>query len=228
MRFAEPPALLPRPNPERIMIKHELMKKTIDTRGRLCPEPLILTRRAIAEGAAGDEFEVLTDNATACSNLRTYLTELGIAFEGDGEVIRFRLGASIPAGVSRPVSNETCAVPEVVAEKGDYCVAVAADRMGRGDDALGAILLRAFINALGEAERLPGHILCYNSGINVALDGSDTAEALRELEKRGVEVLVCGTCLDFYGATERLAAGKVSNMFRITEVLSKAGHVVYP
>lgn len=204
------------------------MKKTIDTRGRLCPEPLILTRRAIAQGTAGDEFEVLTDNATACSNLRTYLTELGVAFEGDGEVIRFTLGATVPGAGAVPAASATvCDAPAATA-KGDYCVAVAADRMGRGDDALGAILLRAFINALGEAERLPGHILCYNSGINVALEGSDTVAALRELEKRGVEVLVCGTCLDFYGVKERLAAGRVSNMFRITEVLSQTGHVVYP
>lgn len=205
------------------------MKKTIDTRGRLCPEPLILTRRAIAQGVAGDEFEVLTDNATACSNLRTYLTELGIAFEGDGEVIRFTLGAAASGSGAIPAaSTVVCDMPEAAAAKGDYCVAVAADRMGRGDDALGAILLRAFINALGEAERLPGHILCYNSGIHVALEGSDTAAALRELEKRGVEVLVCGTCLDFYGVKERLAVGKVSNMFRITEVLSQTGHVIYP
>lgn len=205
------------------------MKKTIDTRGRLCPEPLILTRRAIAQGTAGDEFEVLTDNATACSNLRTYLTELGVAFEGDGEVIRFTLGAAVPGSGAIPAASPVvCDAPAAAAKKEDYCVAVAADRMGRGDDDLGRILLRAFINALGEAERLPGHILCYNSGINVALDGSDTVAALRELEARGVEVLVCGTCLDFYGATERLAAGRVSNMFRITEVLSRAGHVVYP
>lgn len=211
--------------------------KTIDTRGRLCPEPLIMTKRAIAQAVPGDEFEVLTDNSTACSNLGSYLTELGIAFRlgtaGPGEeVIRFTLDADSSFARSDSIPEPVCEVqsqPAVTkAAKGYYCVAVGSDRMGRGDDGLGKILLRAFINSLGEAERLPSHILFYNSGINAALEGSDTIPALRELETRGVKILVCGTCLDFYEAKERLAIGTVSNMFKITEVLSKAGHVVYP
>ena len=207
--------------------------KTIDTRGRLCPEPLIMTRRAIAQGPPGDEFEVLTDNDTACSNLRSYLTELGIAFRAEsrpeGDAIRFTLSA-VPAGAGASAPEPVCDVqpPKAAGATGDYCVVVASDRMGRGDDDLGRILLRAFINSLGEAERLPGHILFYNSGINAALEGSDTVEALRGLQSRGVEILVCGTCLDFYGAKERLAVGTVSNMFKITEVVTQAGHAVYP
>lgn len=205
--------------------------KTIDTRGKLCPEPLILTRRAIAQGVPGDEFEVLTDNETAFSNLRSYLAELGIGFRTESDTIRFTL-SEVPAGVGPAAPEPVCAAVELAAgprvERGDYCVAVTADCMGRGDDDLGKVLLRAFINSLGEAERLPGHMVFYNSGIHVALEGSDTVPALRELETRGVEILVCGTCLDFYGMKERLAVGRVSNMFRITEVLSQAGHVVYP
>ncbi|WP_298061682.1 sulfurtransferase-like selenium metabolism protein YedF [uncultured Rikenella sp.] len=206
--------------------------KPIDTRGQLCPQPLIMTRRAIAQAVPGDEFEVLTDNETAFSNLRSYLAELGIEYRTEGDTIRFTL-SEVPAGAGPSAPEPVCGtarepVAGSHAERGDYCVAVTADRMGRGNDDLGKILLRAFINSLGEAERLPSHMVFYNSGIHAALEGSDTIPALQELEKRGVEILVCGTCLDFYGMKERLAVGRVSNMFRITEVLSQAGHVVYP
>lgn len=207
--------------------------KTIDTRGRLCPEPLIMTKRAIAAAAPGDRFEVLTDNPTAFSNLKSYLTELGIAFDVEVDTIRFTL-AAVSAGAAPTVPDPVCPTPPGpvsvpgAAGKGNYCVAVSSDRMGSGDDDLGRILLRAFVNALGEVERLPSHMLFYNGGIRLTLEGSDTVAALRELEARGVGILVCGTCLDFYGVKERLAVGTVSNMFKITEVLSGAGHVVYP
>ena len=205
--------------------------KTIDTRGKLCPQPLIMTKRAIAAAAPGDEFEVLTDNPTAFSNLKSYLTELGIAFRAEEDRLRFTL-SSVPAGAAPSSPDPVCGVPArplaaVPAAKG-YCVAVRSDRMGEGNDDLGRILLRAFINALGDADRLPDHMLFYNGGVHLALEGSDTVPALQERERRGVKILVCGTCLDFYGVKERLAVGTVSNMFKITEVLSQTGHVVYP
>ena len=157
--------------------------KTIDTRGRLCPEPLIMTKRAISGAGPGDEFEVLTDNPTALSNLKSYLTELGIVFRTEGDTVRFVL-AGVPSGAAAGTPDPVCGTPSrsvPVSGHGDYCVAV-----------------------------------------------SDTVAALKELERRGVKILVCGTCLDFYDAKERLAVGTVSNMFKITEVLAGAGHVVYP
>ncbi|SUE34867.1 sulfurtransferase-like selenium metabolism protein YedF [Rikenella microfusus] len=204
--------------------------KTIDTRGRLCPEPLIMTKRAISGAGPGDEFEVLTDNPTALSNLKSYLTELGIVFRTEGDTVRFVL-AGVPSGAAAGTPDPVCGTPSrsvPVSGHGDYCVAVSSDRMGSGNDELGRILLRAFINALGDAGRLPAYLLFYNGGIHLALEGSDTVAALKELERRGVKILVCGTCLDFYDAKERLAVGTVSNMFKITEVLAGAGHVVYP
>lgn len=100
--------------------------------------------------------------------------------------------------------------------------------MGNGDDELGRILLRAFINSLREATRMPSSVVLYNAGVKLALEQTDTALTLRELEDRGVSILICGTCVDFYGVKERLSVGMISNMYKITLVLSEAGHIIYP
>jgi selenium metabolism protein YedF len=100
--------------------------------------------------------------------------------------------------------------------------------MGFGDPQLGSILVKAFVNTLASVSPLPSAIVCYNRGVFLALKGSPVLDALRELSGRGVRILVCGTCLDYYKQKENLAAGQVSNMYDIAEILLGAGHVIYP
>ena len=102
------------------------------------------------------------------------------------------------------------------------------DVMGQGDSQLGQILLRAFVNSLKEAALLPKAILLYNSGIKIALTGTDTAASLQELEEKGVAIIACGTCVDYYEVKNQLAVGMISNMFTLTRYMSEAGHIVYP
>ena len=51
---------------------------------------------------------------------------------------------------------------------------------------------------------------------------------LKELESRGVRILTCGTCLNFYGLSEKLKVGEVTNMYEIVETMSKASLIVSP
>jgi len=88
--------------------------------------------------------------------------------------------------------------------------------------------MRAFVNSLKEADKLPTAILLYNSGVKIALKGTDTALSLQELEDKGIAIIACGTCIEYYGIKESLAVGMISNMYTITRYLSEAGHVVYP
>jgi intracellular sulfur oxidation DsrE/DsrF family protein len=76
-------------------------------------------------------------------------------------------------------------------------------------------------------DNLPTHIVMYNGGINLALKDTDTAIALGELEDKGVTIIVCGTCVDFYRVKEKVAVGRISNMYQIANILAEAGHVVY-
>ena len=110
----------------------------------------------------------------------------------------------------------------------DTVVAIASATMGDGSEELGKTLLKAFVFALTQQDKLPKTILFYNGGAALSCEGSAMLEDLKALEAQGVEILTCGTCLNFYGLTEKLAVGSVTNMYTIAEKLTQAGNVVKP
>ena len=110
----------------------------------------------------------------------------------------------------------------------DTVVAIAADTMGEGAEELGKTLLKAFVFSLTQQEKLPRTILFYNGGAHLTCEGSPMLEDLKVLEAEGVEILTCGTCLNFYGLTETLRIGTVTNMYVIAEKMLNAGNVVKP
>ena len=103
---------------------------------------------------------------------------------------------------------------------------VAADAIGRGDDELGRLLVRTFLHTLGELPAPPAAIVFMNAGVKLAIEGSPVLDDLRSLAAGGAKLLVCGTCLGFFELKERLAAGRISNMFEIAETLFGAAKVV--
>ena len=100
--------------------------------------------------------------------------------------------------------------------------------MGRGSDELGKLLMKSFLFAVSQLPRLPRTVLFYNGGAKLTVEGSESLEDLRNMEAQGVEILTCGTCLNFYGLTEKLAVGGVTNMYVIAEKMLNAGNVVKP
>ena len=86
----------------------------------------------------------------------------------------------------------------------------------------------AFMFALTQQDKLPKTVLFYNGGASLTCDGSPMLEDLKTLESEGVEIMTCGTCLNYYGLTEKLAVGSVTNMYAIVEKLPHAGNVVKP
>lgn len=200
--------------------------KTIDTRGLLCPAPLIHTKKAIKAAQEGEKFEVLLDNETACQNVMAYLKELGIntdvVLNEDIQHIRFTVSEKIDESVN---AESFCKTP---GQTNNFVVVLKSELMGEGDPELGALLMRAFINSLKEADQLPSSIILYNSGVKMAIEGSDTAASLAEMENKGVTIVCCGTCVDFYELKSVIKIGTISNMFRITQLTSQAGHIIYP
>ncbi len=112
--------------------------------------------------------------------------------------------------------------------KQHFVVVFKSDKMGAGDDQLGSLLIKAYINTLVENNNKPAALVFYNAGVLLAAEESDTAIALRALEEQGVKLLLCGTCVEFYDIGQRLAAGTISNMYAISDTLSNTGYVVYP
>ena len=107
-------------------------------------------------------------------------------------------------------------------------VAVDTATMGRGNDELGKVLMKGFLFAVTQLDELPKTMLFYNGGATLTTEGSDSLEDLKSLEAQGVEILACGTCLNFYGLSEKLQAGSVTNMYVIAEKMSQASLIIKP
>lgn len=112
-------------------------------------------------------------------------------------------------------------------EKG-MVVVLASEEMGQGDEVLGRLLMKGFVYALTQQDRLPETVLLFNGGAKLSCEGSDSLEDLRELEAQGVEILTCGTCLNHYGIAKKLSVGNVTNMYEIAEKMTGAKKIVRP
>jgi len=195
------------------------MSEEVDARGLACPEPVVRTRNALNKGV--QELEVLVDNPTARDNVCRFASSQGCRVEVEEEGEAFRIAIS-RAAEQAEVSEETAAVEA----GGRSVVVLSADVMGRGEDDLGRILLKAFLNTLAESDPLPWRMVLFNRGALLAVEGEDTVEALLNLSRLGVEILVCGTCLDFFGLKDKLAVGTVSNMYDILTTMLAATNSV--
>lgn len=202
------------------------MMMNVDARGDACPLPVVKAKKAIAELKGTGQVEVLVDNEIAVQNLTKMAQQKGYPYsaeklaEKDYRVL-FTIGeaAAEPAGEAPACMSDT---------RTDTVVAIGSDKMGIGAEELGKTLLKAFVFALTQQDQLPKTILFYNSGASLTCEGSPMLEDLKALEAQGVEIMTCGTCLNFYGLTEKLAVGSVTNMYTIVEKLTLAGNVVKP
>ena len=201
----------------------------VDAIGDACPIPVIKVKNAMAS-AAGEEVEVYVDNETAAKNVTKYAAGVGgvVTSSRVGEqTIRLFIRTSNSGMDVKPENEEDEEKEKNDIEKG-YVVSVSSDKMGRGDDGLGDILMKSFFFALTKQEKLPEKILFYNGGALLTTEGSKCLEDIKWLEEEGVEIYTCGTCLDHYKKTEFLKVGEVTNMYSIVEMLAGATKTVRP
>lgn len=190
------------------------MVKEIDARGLSCPQPVVQTKKEIESGAA--ELVVLVDNKTACQNVTRFAISAGFKVDeekaGDDYELHLTKGS--------PVSE--C---ESVAAKSSL-IFIDSEIIGRGSEELGATLMKTFLHTLTESPEQPAKIVFMNSGVKLAAEGSESIADLKELADKGVEILACGTCLDYFGLKEKVAVGKVSNMYEILSSFLQAEKVI--
>jgi selenium metabolism protein YedF len=165
---------------------------------------------------------VIVDNASSCNNVERFAQSQGCSVEVESRGPDFYLHIHKGAGrdVGKPLQKEK------EAEK--VVVYINSNLLGVGDEVLGAILMRSFLKTLLELETKPSRLILINSGVRLATEGSEVLETLGKLSEKGVEILSCGTCLDFYGLKERLKVGKISNMYDIAQSLMEADRLVRP
>ncbi|MDI9570891.1 MAG: sulfurtransferase-like selenium metabolism protein YedF [Pseudomonadota bacterium] len=209
------------------------MTATVDARGLACPLPVIMAKKAME---AQDRINVLVDNVQAVENIRRLAVKTACGFavtEKEGgcwEIVLTRTG---PPGDGPTDGPAAAAHPPICHEGGradaaPLVVVLADERMGQGDDILGGLLIRGFIHALLQLDPRPARIVCYNAGVRLTLADSAVLDDLRDLEESGTEILICGACADFFGVMDRVAVGRISNMYDIVEILAAAGRVVRP
>lgn len=205
----------------------ELEKKIVNAIGDVCPVPLVKAKNAIAELQNGGKVEVLVDNEIAVQNLEKMAQQKGYGFLVKEEKEKeYHVELTVAeAGTVKAQEDTVCLVPSAKKTK---LVVLSADHMGEGAKELGNILMKSFLYALTQQDELPDAILCYNSGAKLTCEGSESLEDFRNLAAHGVEILTCGTCLNFYGITEKLQVGGVTNMYDIVERMSRADRVIRP
>lgn len=202
------------------------MKQIVDARGLACPRPVIETKKALKAMSAG-LLEVIVDNYIALQNLEKMAGQLGLEYETETLKDDYHQMLITVGDVSEKI---TASAPKRVAAgaKGQAVVLLSSQFMGEGDPVLGRILMKGFIYALTELEELPARIVLYNSGVKLAITGSESLGDLQKLAERGVEIFCCGTCLDFYRLADELGVGSVSNMYEIAEILIAADRIIQP
>ena len=187
--------------------------------GDTCPIPVIKTKKAIAEAAGQGTIEVLVDNEIAVQNV----TKMA-ASEG-GNVTSEKV-ADKEYKITIVLDGAAKAADE--AADRNLVVVVSSDRMGVGNDDLGKVLIKGFIFAVTQLEKLPKTMLFYNGGATLTAEGSDSLADLKHLEEQGVEILTCGTCLNYYGLSDKLQVGSVTNMYTIVEKMAGADKIIRP
>ena len=184
--------------------------------GEVCPKPVIMTKKALKEIESG-VVEVSVDNITSKENVEKMAKEMGHTFETREEGNIFVITITKSGEKQENSSKEE-----------NIVISIGSDKMGEGEDELGKILIKGFIYALTEAETLPKTVLLYNKGVLLASTFEDTVKDLKVLEERGVEILSCGTCANFYHVQEQIKVGTLTNMYTILERQMKATKVIKP
>ena len=195
------------------------MTKIVDARGLACPQPVIQTRKALQESAV---LTTIVDNETAQHNVTRMAQKAGSTVRAEERDDGIYLHISQEGALQEDVTPQAASAPA----GGSLVLMISSEFIGRGDNELGHILMRAWFHTLGEVEPLLSTIVFLNSGVKLAAGGSPVLDDLQALGERGVEILTCGTCLGHYELKDKVAVGEVSNMYTIAETLLGAGKVV--
>ena len=229
----------------------------LDERGKQCPLPVIEAKKALEKAEPGSVVEVVVDNEIAVQNLKKLALHKGLdsLSEKVSErefLVKIWAGVKERAEQARESAEQAKEMEEQARESAEQAkenaeqaekesikcaldcrekglvLVLASDEMGQGDAVLGRLLMKGFVYAVTQQDKLPETVLLFNGGAKLSCQGSDSLEDLKELEAQGVEILTCGTCLNHYGIAEKLLVGNVTNMYEIVEKMTGAKKIVRP
>ena len=221
---------------------------TINAMGDTCPIPVVKTKKAIEKLEKPDTVETLVDNEIAVENLKKMASQMGFAVSdskinsgysvkitvddidkiNDNKMSVTNAKATSEAKANSIKTGADDMVSCNIKNSGEKVVVIKSESMGDGDNELGKVLIKGFIYALSQQDELPQTMLFYNGGAKITSEGSESIEDLKALEEKGVKIFTCGTCLNYYGLTEKLCVGEATNMYEITKKMTEASLIVCP
>ena len=180
----------------------------IDARGLACPKPVVLTKKALENN---NEVLTIVDNKAASENVGKLAKKLNCSVSNlkeNDDKYKIKI---------KKMKNEESDLSKKTAGK---VYLIDSEFLGSGDEELGKILIKGFLSTLIELDPLPDKLIFLNSGVKLTSVYDDSVEVIKELEEKGVDVLSCGTCLDYYDIMDELKVGSVSNMYEIADSIN--------
>jgi selenium metabolism protein YedF len=195
--------------------------KEIDARGLSCPAPVLQTKASLQEDSS-NAVRVVVDNAASQQNVQRFLESQGFqtALEQVGpDYVVSGSCDSMPSAQTQPAAMPSSDTNKIM-------IMCATDRIGFGDDALGLKLMVNFLRTLKEMGNELWRLVFVNNGVKLTIEGSDVLEDLKDYEKSGLKILVCGTCLDHFNLLDSKQVGETTNMLDIVTAMQLADKVI--
>jgi len=201
------------------------MTEQINAMGKPCPQPVILAKKALDAMGAG-AVEIQVDNETSVANLVKFAENMGAKAEHRKE------GGAYFVTIEKEAEQKTPAEEEIQCQPLTFGgpvrgVGIGSSRMGHGSDELGDILMKSLLFTISQTEPLPEAVLFFNGGVHLTTEGSPVIDDLKQMAEQGVQIISCGTCLDYFGIKDKLLVGEVSNMYTIYETLRETHALLF-
>ena len=193
--------------------------KEIDCRDMACPQPVVTTKQALDQ-LKEDELVVIVDNPSSSENVERFARSQGCSVEVE------RKGQDFYVRIEKGIAEDEQKKPQGGTRT--VVVYINSDLLGVGDEALGSFLMKAFLKTLSDLEKKPDRLILINSGVRLASEGSQVLDTLKSLSEKGVKIVSCGTCLDFYKLREKMSVGTISNMYDIIQTMLEADRLIRP
>ena len=193
----------------------------LDAVGKACPLPVVMAKKELDGGC--EDLVIAVDNATAVQNLTRLASSRSLNVSAEEKEGVFHVHISGAFTGAAPMPPLAACGPRGAG----YAVFVGRDHLGEGAQELGYNLLKMALLTLSQGDNRPASVLFMNGGVRLpAGEDPQILESLKALEEQQVELLVCGTCLNYYGLTEQLKIGTISNMYDILERMQRADKVI--
>ena len=202
----------------------------VNALGEGCPIPVVKTKKAFEALTASEIVVTRVSMEMQAGNVKKLAEKFGYEAE-IAQVSDDEWTITTKAVIDGKAVEECCCggeETECKCGKKKVVVSIGSAKMGEGSDELGHILMKAMGYAITQLNPLPDTVIFYNGGAYLTCEGSPILEDVKTLAAEGVEILTCGTCLNFFGIADKLAVGEVTNAYTIAEKCVEADVVFKP